>query len=323
MRGRPGQSRRTGHLWRRGFSPAGLATIVTVASAVSAMGQVAPPPEGAPTTPALRRLIEGRGDVQRVVTGFLSADGIAWGARNMLVLTDPLQQQILQWTPRNGVKVRRESSGGAAGVAFDGNGRLLVAERDAGRVTRVEDDGRVSVIAETANGQPIGTPTDLVAARDRSIYVTTYAGQEGRIVRIDPAGRVATITSDLLRPSGIALAPDDKTLYVSDGARSEVRAYPRQADSALGTPRRLAVILPWKRGVQGRANGLTVDTQGRLYLAGPGGIWVLDANGGRLGVIATPETPSACTFGDADGYTLYIAAETSVYKVRLKVTDRR
>ena len=70
-------------------------------------------------------------------------------------------------------------------------------------------------------------------------------------------------------------------------------------------------------------NGLTVDTIGRLYLAGPGGIWVLDANGGRLGVIATPETPSACAFGDADGHTLYIAAETSLYKVRLKVTDGR
>ena len=50
---------------------------------------------------------------------------------------------------------------------------------------------------------------------------------------------------------------------------------------------------------------------------------MLDANGGRLGVIATPETPSACTFGDADGHTLYIAAETSLYKVRLKVTDGR
>ena len=82
-------------------------------------------------------------------------------------------------------------------------------------------------------------------------------------------------------------------------------------------------MLPWKRGVQGRPNGLTVDTHGRLYLAGPGGIWVLDANGGRLGVIATPETPAACTFGDADGHTLYIAAETSLYKVRLKVTDGR
>ena len=301
----------------------GLATIVTAALAGSALGQVAPPPEGAPSTPALRRLFDGRGDVERVETGFLNADGIAWSARDMLVFTDPLRQQILQWTLKDGLRVRRESSDGAAGVAFDDGGRLLVAERGSGHVTRIDDDGRATVIADTVNGKPIGTPTDLAVARDGSCYVTSYEGEVGRIVRIDPKGPVTIAAADLLRPSGLALAPDEKTLYVSDGARAEVRAYPRQPDGALGPPRRLAVVLPWKRGVQGRPNGLTVDTIGRLYLAGPGGIWVLDANGGRLGVIATPETPSACAFGDADGHTLYIAAETSLYKVRLKVTDGR
>jgi len=303
--------------------PVGLATIVIVAITISALGQVAPPPEGAPSTPALRRLIEGRGDVERVETGFLNADGIAWSPREMLVFTDPPRHQILQWTSKDGVKVRSESSAGAAGVAFDSARHLLVAERESGRVTRISDDGSATVIAETANGKPIGTPTDLVVDRDGSVYVTSYAGEEGRVVRIDSRGQVAVVLADLLRPSGIALSPDDKTLYVSDGARSEIRAYPLQPDSTFGPPRRLAVVLPWKRGVQGRPNGLTVDTQGRLYLAGPGGVWVLDANGGRLGVIGTPETPSACTFGDADGHTLYIAAETSLYKVRLKVTDGR
>jgi gluconolactonase len=301
----------------------GLAAIVAVALAGPAVAQVAPPPEGAPSTPALRRLLEGRGAVERVLTGFLNADGIAWSLREMLVFTDPPRQQILQWTPREGLSIRKEPSAGAAGIAFDSEGRLLAAERDSGRVTRVGDDGTTTTIAETANGKPIGTPTDLAVARDGSVYVTSFAGEEGRVVRIDPKGQVTLAAADLLRPSGLAFTPDDKTLYVADGARAEVRAYPRQPNGGLGPPRRLAVVLPWKRGVQGRPSGLTLDTQGRLYLAGPGGIWVLDANGGRLGVIATPETPSACTFGDADGHTLYIAAETSLYKVRLKVTDGR
>ena len=81
--------------------------------------------------------------------------------------------------------------------------------------------------------------------------------------------------------------------------------------------------MPWKRGVQGRADGVMRDQAGRIYLAGPGGIWVLDRTGGRLGVIATPETPSACAFGDADGRTLYITAETSIYKVRLTVSGAK
>ena len=207
----------------------------------------------------------------------------------MLVFTDPPRQQILQWTSKDGLKVRRESSGGAAGVAFDDSGRLLVAERGSGHVTRIDDDGRATVDCRDRQRQ-----ADRHADRSRRgprwvvlrhfVRRAKRAGSYGSIRR----GRVTIAAADLLRPSGLALSPDDKTLYVSDGARAEVRAYPRQPDGALGPPRRLAVVLPWKRGVQGRPNGLTVDTQGRLYLAGPGGIWVLDANGGRLGVIATP-----------------------------------
>jgi sugar lactone lactonase YvrE len=301
----------------------GLATLVPVVLAWSAAAQVAPPPEGAPSTPALRRLFEGHGDVERVETGFLAADGVAWGPRGVLVFTDPPRQRIFEWTPKDGLRILREPSNGAVGVAFDADGHLLMAERDAGRVARMDDGGTVATLAETAGGSPIGTPTDLAVAHDKSTYVTTFRGEEGRIVRIDPHGQATIVAADLLRPSGVALAPDDSRVYVSDSPRAEVRVYPRLPDGKLGAPHRLAVVLPWKRGVQGRPNGLTVDTQGRLYLAGPGGVWVLDANGGRLGVIATPETPSACTFGDADGRTLYITAETSLYKVRLKVTDGR
>jgi gluconolactonase len=87
--------------------------------------------------------------------------------------------------------------------------------------------------------------------------------------------------------------------------------------------RRLAAITPWKSGVAGRPAGLALDKDGRIYLAGPGGIWVMDQNGGRLGVIATSETPTACTFGDPDGKTLYFTAQGSIYKVRLKVAGLR
>jgi sugar lactone lactonase YvrE len=309
---------------RRGASGwrIGLATLAIATVAWSAAAQVAPPPEGAPSTPALRRLIEGRGEVERVETGFLAADGAAWGPRG-LVFTDPQRQRILQWTPGDGLRILREPSNGATGLAFDAGGQLLIAERDTGRVTRMDEGGTVAPVAELTGGSPIGTPTDLAVARDTSTYVTTFRGEEGRVVRIDPQGHATIVATDLLRPSGVALAPDDSKLYVSDSARAEVRVYPRLPDGKLGPPRRLAVVLPWKRGVQGRPDGLTADTEGRLYLAGPGGVWVLDANGGRLGVIATPETPSACTFGDADGRTLYITAERSLYKVRLKVTDGR
>ena len=80
-------------------------------------------------------------------------------------------------------------------------------------------------------------------------------------------------------------------------------------DGTTGAGRVLATIKPWKAGVSGVADGLTVDV-GRIYVAGPGGVFVFATNGGRLGVIPTPEAPSACAFGDGDGRGLYITART-------------
>jgi gluconolactonase len=168
-------------------------------------------------------------------------------------------------------------------------------------------------------GAPLFGPTDVVVAPDGSVYAAdppaVGAGRtaRGRVVRIAPDGIVSIAGDFLVRPTGLALSPDGSRLYVADAGRREIRVY--EVGSAKPS-RTLASVVPWKRGIQGSADGLMVDAAGRVFLAGPGGIWVFDANGGRLGVIATPETPSSSVFGDADGRTLYITAESSIYKVR-------
>ena len=107
-----------------------------------------------------------------------------------------------------------------------------------------------------------------------------------------------------MQPTGLAVSANGNTLFVTDLARAELRAYALSQKESAAPGRRLARITPWKSGVAGRPAGLALDKDGRIYLAGPGGIWVMDHNGGRLGVIATSETPTACTFGDSDGKTL-------------------
>ena len=277
-----------------------------------------PPPEGAPTTPALERLIEGKGRVERIDTGFQAADGIVWTAANVLVFTDPPRGEVLRWHEAGAARVARRDSGGAAGLALDGEGRLLEAERAARRVVRISDD-TVTVVLDQVNGAALGGPTDLAVAASGALYVADTAPSGGRVILVRPGGEASVVASDLTRPAGLALSLDGATLFVTDAVKAELRAYPVLADGRLGSGRMLAAIRPWKRGVYGRPDGLAMDRDGRLYLAGPGGVWVMDEHGGRLGVIATPETPSACTFGDPDHKTLYLTAENGVYKVRLTV----
>jgi gluconolactonase len=143
------------------------------------------------------------------------------------------------------------------------------------------------------------------------------------VYRFDPDGRLTLLVRDMPRPNGIGLSPDGQTLYVSDSDLAELRAYPVRPDGGVGAPQVLAQLKPWREGVQGIADGLTLDVQGHIYVAGPGGVWVFAKNGGRLGVIGTPESPSGCTFGGDDGQALYITARSRIYRVRMKVAGVR
>jgi gluconolactonase len=158
---------------RRIVSMAGLLLVVMAAVAA---GQERlppppppPPPEGAPSTPALERLIDGKGEIVRVETGFAAADGLVW-ADDRLRFTDPPHAQILRWTPAGRTSVVRQPSGGASGLALDRSGRLLAAERDARRVSRADPGGVVTVLDHVA-GAGLGGPTDLAVASTGALYV--------------------------------------------------------------------------------------------------------------------------------------------------------
>jgi len=282
-----------------------------------------PPPEGAPITPALSRLLASHDEPVRVATGLGSLAGIVWMKVGTLFVAEVTQSIIIEWSPTAGAHPLRGSSGGALGLALDSAGRLLSAERTARRVTRSDLINGSMTILDRVGGAPLGGPVGVAITPDNTLYVSDVNAGNGRIIRVDPAGVATVIATDLVQPTGLAVSANGSTLFVTDSARAELRAYALSQKESAAPGRRLAAITPWKSGVAGRPAGLALDKDGRIYLAGPGGIWVMDQNGGRLGVIATSETPTACTFGDPDGKTLYFTAQGSIYKVRLKVSGPR
>ena len=289
-------------------------------------GQVKPPPEGAPRTPALERLLEGGGRVERVATGFGFAEGPVWDVAGHLIFTDVTRNRILRWHGPDQVTPWLDESGGAYGLARHPDGGLVAAQYGARQVSRVDQEGSFSVLANAFGERPLNGPTDVAIGPEGAIYFTDprQAAARGRdaasaVYRIAPGGAIEAVVDDVGYPNGVAISSDGRSLYVSDGPAQQLRVYEIGADGNVGAGRVLASVQPWKRGVLGVPDGIAIDAEGRLFLAGPGGVWVLDASGGRLGVIATPETPSNCAFGGADGQTLYITARTSLYRVRLKV----
>jgi sugar lactone lactonase YvrE len=281
-----------------------------------------PPPEGAPITPALSRLLASRDEPVRIATGLGSLAGIVWTKVGTLFVAEVTQSIIIEWSPTAGPHPLLGASGGATGLAIDGAGRVLAAERTTRRVTRSDLNGTMTIL-DRVGGAPLGGPIGVAITPDNTLYVSDVNAGGGRIIRVDPAGVATVIATDLEQPTGLAVSANGSTLFVTDSARAELRAYALSQKESVAPGRRLAAITPWKSGVAGRPAGLALDKDGRIYLAGPGGIWVMDQNGGRLGVIATSETPTACTFGDPDGKTLYLTAQGSIYKVRMKVAGLR
>jgi gluconolactonase len=174
-------------------------------------------------------------------------------------------------------------------------------------------------------GKRFGGPNDVVVKSDGAIYFTDTFGAF-RFRDRDPRkeldfngvymwkdGKLTLVVKDMPRVNGLSFSPDEKYLYVNGSGDNYVnlrRAARRHADG------KLFIDLSKETG-RGVTDGMRVDTKGNLYETGPGGVWIISPEGKHLGTIRAPEISTNIGFGDADRKTLYIAARTSVYRIRV------
>jgi len=232
---------------------------------------------------------------------------------NKIYEYDPLSAQF---------SVFRDPSNNSNGLALDPNGLLLAAEHGGRRVSRANADGTIVTVADMYQGKKLNSPNDVIVRKDGNIYFTdppyglanpsqSDLGYFG-IYRVPPSGVLELVAKDLSTPNGVALSPDEKTLYVDDTQTGIVRLYPVNADGSLGTAK------PFVQ-TSGTPDGMTVDGNGNVYVATGIGVEVFKPDGMKWGVINVPEQPSNCAFGTADKKTLFITARTGFYKVAMKV----
>ncbi len=278
-------------------------------------------------------------------------EGPACAAEGSVYFTDIVNNRILKHEPgRSFFSVFRQPSGRANGLLFDVEGRLLACEGNEfgpndgrRRITRTDlRTGEIQVLTDRFEGNRYNSPNDIAARSNGQLFFTdpcygdraTMELDHESVYRIDPHGKITRLITQpaIDRPNGVALSPDEATLYVVDscpianGAR-KIWAFDLSAEGTVSRQRLIWDFAPGRGG-----DGMCVDSLGRLFIAcgilNPrhgdetnevlAGIYVFEPDGTSLGRIPVPEDViTNCTFGGPDLKTLYITAGKTLWQIRV------
>ena len=273
-----------------------------------------------------RRYIVGNTVIQRLFTGTLWAEGVAWnGVGRYLIWSDIPNNRQMRWIEEDGhVTVFRSPSGFSNGNTFDYEGRQLSCEHGNRRVARYEYNGTVTVIADKFQGKRLNSPNDIAVHPDGGIWFTDpiygirgyYEGFKGdseikeAVYRVDSkTGQIDKVTDDLNQPNGISFSQDYKKVYICDtGTGREVRVYDVDGKTLRNS----------KRFVQfatGAADGIRCDIDGNVWAGAPPGVQVIAPSGEPIGMIRLPENCANICFGGTRRNRLFMAASQSLYAV--------
>jgi gluconolactonase len=272
---------------------------------------------------------------EKVATGFIFTEGPLWHPDGHWFFVDIRLNKLYRLTIGQKAELVRQTGGGN-GTTFDLKGQLIVCEGDDRRVTRMDENQAIHTVADRFKGGRFNRPNDVVCHSNGSLYFTDpdkrrayhereIPAREGDnnlwdgacVYRVDTQNNVS-IVAHCEYPNGLAFSPDERTLYVANTRSSKyIHAIDLNAEGHMIGRR---IFADMNQGeLPGIPDGLKVDSLGRVYCTGPGGIWVFSPQGQRLGIIQWPEQAVNFAFGGSDMCTLLCCAHTSVYTLRVKV----
>lgn len=285
--------------------------------------------------PELENIISLTEPIQSLADGFGGTQGPAegplwWHEAGYLLFSDIHNNKRMKYTPGEGVTLFQEPTNRANGLTRDLQGRLLACEHDSRRVTRQEHDGSITVLANSFQGRQLNRPNDVVVKSDGCIYFTdpwtspmpaqqwdlTFSG----VYRLTPdLGTLTLLVDDFIVPNGLAFSPDERVLYINDSRRGHIRAFDVQPNGTLAkqTDRIFADLTGEAPGVP---DGMKVDVAGNVYCGGSGGMWIMDANGKKLGrVVHGASATTNLAFGGDDWKTIYFTSRNHLGTVNVKI----
>lgn len=298
--------------------------------------------------PALDKLIPPEAKIEKLAGGFKWAEGPVWDPRrHSLFFSDVPRNVIFEWKEGLGTRdylypsgytgsVPRTGELGSNGLTLDREGRLVICQHGDRRIVRLEPDGRFTTLAGLWKFRRFNSPNDLVYDSRGNLYFTDPSyGLELKekdparelvfhgVFLLRPHGEVVLLTDKLSWPNGVALSPDEKTLYVSvsDPSHPVIMAYPIEADGTLGEGRVFFDATPLLGTGPGLPDGLKTDALGNVFATGPGGVLVLSPEGNHLGTIRTGVATANCAWG-SDGSVLYMTAHMYLCRIKTRTMGR-
>lgn len=303
--------------------------------------------------PAVDELLPREAQMEVLCAGFQWIEGPVWipkgngSSAGFLLFSEIPNNAIRRWDANHGCRlylklagytgqIPRGGESGSNGLVLDRSGRLILCQHGDRRVALLDapwdaPKPNYVTLADRYQGKRLNSPNDAVVHSSGAIYFTDppYGLEKGMedpakelafqgVYLIAPDGNLTLLTDELERPNGIALSPDEKTLYVANShkPRPIIMAFPLKDDGTLGPGREFFNARQLSKQHEGACDGMVVDRSGNVFATVPGGVAILSPKGKHLGTLLTGKRTSNCTFGE-DGSTLFITADDSLLSIRL------
>lgn len=298
--------------------------------------------------PAMDAIVPADWKIEKLAEGFGWAEGPLWiKDGGYLLFTDVPGNKMWKWSEKDGLEKFLDPSGatdpdpnvwreaGANGLAPLDKKSILLADTGNRMIQKLDlATKQKTPVASAFDGKKFSSPNDVIRTKSGVVFFTDppygfkkfdqAAEKEiafNGVYRVGKDGKVTVIEQELFRPNGVALSPDERTLYVAQSEPSKpiIMAYSLDKKGNV-TGKRVFADFSDLAGptAPGLPDGLTVAKDGTVFTTGPGGIIVLSADGKRLGRISNGKPTANCKFGD-DGRTLYLTSHDTLARIRLNV----
>jgi gluconolactonase len=283
-------------------------------------------------SPEFAELVDPGAQLAEIGSGYQFSEGPVWDVReSALLFSDIPGDARWRWTAATGMARVAWPTFKGNGLAFDLEGNLLVCEQVTSCLARFDRQGRRELVAWHYDGIYLNSPNDVVVrSSDGSIYFTDpdygrwndWIGCKREFVRdfkgvyrVPPEGgdvELVVEATEFDEPNGLCFSPDESLLYVNDSPRGEIKVFDVAADGGLSNGRVFLDKIGTGVMAEGNVDGMECDAQGNVWTSGPGGVWVINPAGERIGRIQTPEICGSLVWGGEDLRTLFLTTTTTV-----------